>query len=64
MIGLKLGVSTNRGDDSLAEGKTFEAGVKAFLTPAFSLDFDSQRFHARAGGESDRFVTIRALLRF
>ena len=51
-------------DDSLAEGETFEAGAKMFLTPAFSLDLDFQRFNAKAGGNNDNFVTIRALVRF
>jgi hypothetical protein len=64
MVGLKLGVLFDRGDDSLAEGETFEAGAKMFLTPAFSLDLDFQRFNAKAGGNSDNFVTIRALVRF
>jgi hypothetical protein len=63
-VGLKLGVLFDRGDDSLVEGETFEAGAKMFLTPAFSLDLDFQRFNAKAGGNSGNFVTIRALVRF
>jgi len=35
-----------------------------FLTPAFSLDLDFQRFYAKTGGDSDNFITIRALVRF
>ena len=63
-VGLKVGVLFDRGDDSLAEGETFEAGAKMFLTPEFSLDLDFQRFNAKAGGNNDNFVTIRALVRF
>ncbi len=64
MVGLKLGGSFDRGDDSLTAGKTVEAGAKMFLTPAFSLDLDFQRFYAKARGDSDNFITIRALVRF
>ena len=64
MVGLKVGILLDRGDDSLTAGKTVEAGAKMFLTPAFSLDLDFQRFYAKTGGDSDNFITIRALVRF
>jgi hypothetical protein len=64
MIGLRLGVLSDRGDDSLTEGKTYEAGARMFLTPAFSLDFDFERFSPQARGDSNTLVTIKALVRF
>jgi hypothetical protein len=64
MIGLRLGVLSDRGDDSLTEGKTYEAGARMFLTPAFSLDFDFSRFYPKARGDSDTSITIKALVRF
>ncbi len=64
MVGLKAGILFDRGDDSLTEGKIFETGAKIFFTPAFSLDLDFQRFYAKTSGDSDNFVTIRALVRF
>jgi hypothetical protein len=63
MVGLKVGILLDRGDDSLTAGKTVEAGAKMFLTPAFSLDLDFQRFYAKTGGDRDS-IAIRALVRF
>jgi hypothetical protein len=64
MVGLTLGVLSDRGDDSLTEGKTYEAGARMFLTPAFSLDFDFERFYPKARGDSDNSITIKGLVRF
>jgi hypothetical protein len=47
----------------LTAGKTVEAGANMFLTPAFSLDLDFQRFYAKTGSDRDN-ITIRALVRF
>jgi hypothetical protein len=64
MVGLTLGVLSDRGDDSLTEGKTYEAGARMFFTPAFSLGFDLLRFYPKAKGDSDNSITIKALVRF
>jgi len=64
MVGLTLGVLSDRGDDSLTEGKIYEAGARMFLTPAFSFDFDFSRFYPKARGDSDNLITIKGLVRF
>jgi hypothetical protein len=63
-LGLTLGVSSDRGEDPLSEGETYEAGVKMFVTPTISLGLDYQRFLAKAPGNDDNLLTLKALMRF
>ena len=65
MLGLKLGVLSDRGDDRLSEGEFYLAGVKMFVTPTLSLSLDFQKSHAKAPNGTDfEFVTLKALARF
>jgi len=65
MLGLKLGVLADRGDDRLNEGEFYLAGVKMFVTPTLSLSLDFQKSHAKASNGTDvDFVTLKALARF
>ena len=65
MLGLKLGVLADRGDDRLNEGEFYLAGVKMFVTPTLSLSLDFQKSHAKAPNGTDvDFVTLKALARF
>jgi len=65
MLGLKLGVLADRGDDRLNEGEFYLAGVQMFVTPTLSLSLDFQKSHAKAPNATDfDFVTLKALARF
>jgi len=65
MLGLKLGVLADRGDDRLNEGEFYLAGVKMFVTPTLSLSLDFQKSHAKAPNATDfDMVTLKALARF
>ncbi|TMH46786.1 MAG: putative porin [Betaproteobacteria bacterium] len=65
MLGLKLGVLADRGDDRLNEGEFYLAGVQMFVTPTLSLSLDFQKSHAKAPNGTDvDFVTLKALARF
>ncbi len=64
MLGLKLGVSSDRGDDGFSEGETYQAGASMFVTPAVSLSLDFLRFKAKAPNNDFDFVALSALLRF
>jgi len=65
MLGLKLGVFVDRGDDLSSEGELYLAGVQMFVTPTFSLSLDFQKNHAKAPNGTDfDFVTLKALARF
>lgn len=64
MLGITAGISFNRGDDSLAEGETYAAGLRMFFTPAFSLSLDYRRFEAKAQNNDDNTVALRASMRF
>jgi hypothetical protein len=66
MLGLKLGVSSNRGDDRFSEGETYLAGVRMFVTPTISLSVDYQRFQAKAPkpNNDSNFLMLTALMRF
>jgi len=65
MLGLKLGVLVDRGDDRLNEGEFYLAGVQMFVTPTLSLSLDFQKNHAKAPTGTDfDFLTLKALARF
>ena len=65
MLGLKLGVLADRGDDRLNEGEFYLAGVQMFVTPTLSLSLDFQKSHAKAPNATDfDVVTLKALARF
>jgi len=65
MLGLKLGVLSDRGDDRFNEGEFYLAGVRLFVTPMLSLSLDFQKSHAKASNGIDfDFVTLKALARF
>jgi len=64
MLGITAGVQFNRGDDGLAEGDTYSAGVRVFFTPALSVSLDYRRFEAKAPNNDDDRVALRAALRF
>jgi len=64
MLGLKVLISSDRGDDRLSEGETYEAGARMFFTPAISLSLDYQRFRAKEPNNNDNFITLKALMRF
>jgi len=65
MLGLKLGVLSDRGDDRSNEGEFYLAGVQMFVTPTLSLSLDFQKSHAKAPNGADfDFVTLKALVRF
>jgi hypothetical protein len=65
MLGLKVGVLVDRGDDHSSEGEFYLAGVQMFVTPTLSLSLDFQKNHAKAPNGTDfDFVTLKALARF
>jgi len=65
MLGLKLGVLSDRGDDRSNEGEFYLAGARMFVTPTLSLSLDFQKSHAKAPNSADfDFVTLKALARF
>ncbi|HUL93349.1 MAG TPA: putative porin [Burkholderiales bacterium] len=64
MLGITAGVQLNRGDDNLAEGETYSAGVRMFFTPAFSTSLDYRHFAAKATNNDDDRIALRAALRF
>ena len=65
MLGLKLGVLFDRGDDHLNEGEFYLAGVQMFVTPTLSLSLDFQKNHTKAPNGTDfDFLTLKALARF
>ena len=66
MLGLKLGVLSDRGDNRLSEGEFYLAGVQMFVTPTLSLSLDFWKNHAKAPNSAADFdyVTLRALARF
>lgn len=64
MLGITAGVQLNRGDDPLAEGETYAAGLRMFFTPTFSLSLDYRRFEAKAQNNDDDTVALRAAMRF
>src|SRR6266581_361215 len=65
MLGLKLGVLSDRGDDRINEGEFYLAGARMFVTPTLSLSLDFQKSHAKAPNGTDfDFVTLKALARF
>jgi len=65
MLGLTLGVLSDRGDDRANEGEFYLAGARMFVTPTFSLSLDFQKNHAKAPNGTDfDFVTLKALARF
>jgi len=63
-LGLKLGVLSNRGDDRRAEGESYVAGVKMFVTPMISLSVDYERFLAKLPSNNDSVVLLKGLVRF
>ena len=63
-LGLKLGVQFNRGDNSRAEGESYLAGVKMFVTPRISLSVDYLRFLAELPNNNDSVVLLKGLVRF
>src|SRR5256885_1111928 len=64
MLGLTLGVSSDRGDDRSNEGEFYLAGVKMFVTPTLSLSLDFQKSHAKAPNSTDfDMITLKALAR-
>lgn len=64
VLGLKLGIGIDRGDNDSLKGETYIAGVKTFVTPAVSLSLDYQKFNAKADGFDFDSVMLRAALRF
>lgn len=63
-LGLKLGILSNRGDDRRAEGESYLAGVKMFVTPMISLSVDYQRTLAKLPSGNDSLVLLKGLVRF
>ena len=63
-LGLKLGVQVDRGDDRPAEGESYSAGVKMFVTPRISLSVDYQRTLAKLPSFNDSIVLLKGLVRF
>jgi len=65
MLGLKLGVGAERGDDRSTEGEFYLAGTNTFVTPTVSLALDYQRFSAKApGAENTSAFLLKGSLRF
>ena len=63
-LGLTLGASTNRGDDSFNEGETYIAGAQKFFTPLLSVVLTYQHFDAKAANGDNNIVNLQAALRF
>jgi hypothetical protein len=66
VLGLKLGIRVDRGDEDSLEGETYMLGVRTFVTPALSLSLDYQKFNAKAARfdfDQDQ-IALRAALRF
>lgn len=65
MLGLMLGVSSDRGDNRFSEGEFYLAAIRMFATPTLSLSLDFQKSHRKAPDATDfNFVTLKALVRF
>jgi hypothetical protein len=64
VLGLKLGIRVDRGDNDSLEGETYIVGAKTFVTPAVSLSLDYQKFNAKAAGFDFDSVMLRGALRF
>jgi|SRR5262245_16516056 len=64
VLGLKLGVKIDHGDNDSLEGETYIVGVKTYVTPAISLSVDYQKFNAKAAGFDFDTVMLRAAMRF
>lgn len=64
VLGLKLGIRVDRGDEDSLEGETYIVGVKTFVTPALSLSADYQKFNAKAAGLDRDTIMLRAAMRF
>lgn len=64
LLGLKLGISIDRGDENLLEGETYILGVRSFVTPALSLSLDYLKFNAKSAGFDFDQIALRAALRF
>src|SRR5262249_55576909 len=64
VLGLKLGIRYDRGDNDSLEGETYIVGVKTYVTPAISLSVDYQKFNAKAAGFDLDTVMLRAAMRF
>jgi hypothetical protein len=64
VLGIKLGVRIDRGDEDSLEGETYIAGLKTYVTPAISLSVDYQKFNAKAAGFDFDTVMLRAAMRF
>jgi hypothetical protein len=63
-LGLSVGYAYNSGDDRFAEGETFLAGVKWYLTPAGSLYLNVQQTRAKEPNLDSDVVFLGGSVRF
>lgn len=64
MLGLKLGVMTDRGDEDSLEGEHYILGIRTFFTSAFSLSLDYEKFSAKTSGNDFDAIMLRGAMRF
>ena len=64
MLGLKLGIMTDRGDEDSLEGEHYILGIRSFFTSAFSLSLDYEKFSAKTSGNDFDAIMLRGALRF